>query len=69
MSEAFPVWPYVRIPMGMRLRLVADVVNATKHVARTLPKGAPAMQQRRAFRLAMEKQKRRKLRLWRENVR
>jgi hypothetical protein len=67
MSDPFPIWPYVRIPMGMRLRLVADVMNATKAVK--LPPNAPAMQRRRAWRMAMEKQKRRKLRLWRENVR
>jgi hypothetical protein len=32
-------------------------------------KGAPTMRQRRQFRMAMEKRKRRRLRLMRENMR
>lgn len=61
----YPVWPTVRVPMGARLRIFADVVVSLE--ART--KGAPAMRQRRQFRLAMEKRRLKKLRLWRDNVR
>jgi hypothetical protein len=67
MGEA-PRWPVlalVRIPIGARLRVFADVLASMEKVA----KGAPTMRQRRQFRLAMEKRKRARLRLWRGNMR
>lgn len=65
MSDRFPIVPGVRIPMGARLRIFSDVVASMDKVTR----GAPRMRQRRQFRLAMEKRKRVRLRLWKENVR
>ena len=65
MSARFPILPNVRIPIGARLRIFADVVASMEEVQ----KGAPVMRQRRQFRLAMEKRKRVRLRLWKENVR
>jgi hypothetical protein len=66
MTEApFPVWPTVRVPMGARMRIFSDVLTSMQAVT----KDAPRMRQRRQFRLAMEKRRLKKLRLWRENVR
>lgn len=65
MPERFPILPNVRIPIGARLRIFSDVVASMNGVQ----KGAPIMRQRRQFRLAMEKRKRKRLRLWKENVR
>lgn len=65
MSDRFPIWPNVRIPIGARLRIFSDVLASMEKVTR----GAPIMRQRRQFRLAMEKRKRQRLRLWRENMR
>jgi hypothetical protein len=61
----FPVVPGVRVPIGWRLRFAADVMASAAEV----PKGAPLMRQRKVFRMAMEKRRRRRLKLWRENVR
>jgi hypothetical protein len=66
MSDApYPVWPTVRVPIGARMRIFADVLASMDRVT----KGAPVMRQRRQFRLAMEKRRIKRLRLWRENVR
>ena len=67
MSDNQPYWvvPNVRVPIGSRLRFAADVANAVRAVKH----GLPRMAQRRAFRMAMERQTRRRLKLWRENVR
>jgi hypothetical protein len=60
----FQVLPHQRIPIPMRMRFAVEVMMAS----RAVPKGAPMMRQRRCFRLAMEKQKRRIIKLMRENV-
>jgi hypothetical protein len=65
MIDQWRIIPGVRIPIGARLRIFSDVVASMDAVT----KGAPIMRQRRQFRLAMEKRKRRRLRLWKENVR
>jgi hypothetical protein len=61
MSDAWKIIPGVRIPIGARLRIFSDVLASMSEVT----KGAPIMRQRRQFRLAMEKRKRKQLRLWR----
>lgn len=62
-----PFWvvPGARVPIPARCRFAAEVFNAS----RAVPPGAGLMRQRRCFRLAMEKQKRRGLRVWRGTVR
>jgi hypothetical protein len=64
-STRFTILPHQRIPIPMRLRFAAECLMAS----RAVPKDASPMRQRRCFRLAMEKQKRRMLRLWRGAVR
>lgn len=61
----FVILPHHRIPISMRCRFAAEVFNAS----RSVPRGAGYMRQRRCFRLAMEKQKRRVLKLWKGTVR
>lgn len=61
----WPVLPLVRVPMGGRLRIAADVLRAVGKV----PKSAPMMRQRRCFRLAMIREARKPLKLLRGNVR
>jgi hypothetical protein len=61
----FEILPHQRVPIPMRARFAAEVFNAS----RSVPRGAPEMRQRRCFRLAMEKQKRRVMRLWRGTIR
>jgi len=65
MPDQWKIIPGVRIPIGTRLRVFSDVLASMDAVQR----GAPVMRQRRQFRLAMEKRKRIRLRVWRENVR
>jgi hypothetical protein len=67
MSDPWKIIPGVRIPIGSRLRIFSDVLASMSAVT----KGASLMRQRRQFRLAMEKRKRARLRLWRarENIR
>lgn len=67
MTDTWRIIPGVRIPIGARLRIFSDVVASMGAVQR----GAPRMRQRRQFRLAMEKRKRKRLRPWsaRENIR
>lgn len=64
-STNFVILPHQRIPITMRLRFAAEVMMAT----RAVPRAAGLMRQRRCFRLAMVKQKRRVLKLWRGNIR
>jgi hypothetical protein len=66
MSDPWKIIPGVRIPIGARLRIFSDVLASMSAVT----KGAPVMRQRRQFRLAMEKRKRQRLRVWsaRENM-
>lgn len=66
MSDTAPYWvvPGVRVPIGHRLRFAADVAMAF----RAVPKGLPAMAQRRALRMAMVKRARLRLKLWRGNI-
>jgi hypothetical protein len=64
MSARFVILPHQRIPITMRMRFAAEVISASGQV----PKGASIMRQRRCFRMAMEKQKRRTLRLWRGTI-
>lgn len=61
----FVVLPHQRIPITMRLRFAAEVFNAS----RSVPAVASRMRQRRCFRMAMLKQKRRVLKLWRGTIR
>ena len=61
----FTILPHQRVPIGMRARFAAEVMNASRHV----PAGASRMRARRCFRLAMEKQKRRHMKLWRATIR
>lgn len=65
MKQTWPVLPMVRIPMGTRLRIAADALRAAARV----PKEACTMRQRRCFRLAMIKEGRKRLPVWRANVR
>ena len=65
MPDQWKIIPGGRIPIGARLRVFSDVLASMDAVQR----GAPVMRQRRQFRLAMEKRKRIRLRVWRENVR
>lgn len=67
-ANRFPVLPAVRVPIGCRVRFAADVLVASEVVERLPGKPGP-MRQRRAFRLAMEKRNRKRLKLWREIVR
>ena len=53
MSDRFPIWPNVRIPIGARLRIFSDVLASMEKVT----SGAPIME------------KRKRKRLWRENMR
>jgi hypothetical protein len=64
MSERFMILPHQRIPITMRMRFAAECLMASGDV----PKDASPMRQRRCFRMAMEKQKRRVLRLWRGTI-
>jgi hypothetical protein len=64
MSGRFQILPHQRIPITMRMRFAAEVISASALV----PKGASRMRQRRCFRMAMERQKRRVLRLWRGTI-
>ncbi len=61
----FVILEHQRVPIPMRALFAAQVFNASRHI----PKNAPRMRQRRCFRLAMEKQRRRRVRLWRGTVR
>lgn len=61
----FTILPHQRIPIPMRMRFAAECLMAS----RAVPKDAIEARQRRCFRLAMEKQKRRVLKLWRGTVR
>jgi hypothetical protein len=67
MTDQWKIIPGVRIPIGSRLRIFSDVLASMQEVQR----GASTMRQRKQFRLAMEKRKRRRLRVWpaRENMR
>ena len=65
MTDQWPIVPNVRIPIGARMRIFSDVLASMQGVTT----GAPIMRQRRQFRLAMEKRKRVRLRLWKANVR
>jgi hypothetical protein len=65
MTDPWRIIPGVRIPIGARLRVFSDVLACMDKVTN----GAPVMRRRRQFRLAMEKRKRKRLRLWRENMR
>ena len=64
-TTRFVILPHQRIPIPMRLRFATECLLAS----RAVPKDASPMRQRRCFRLAMEKQKRRLLRVWRGTVR
>lgn len=63
-----PYWvvPNARVPITHRLRFAAEVLNA---MAACRQRPLPKMASRRVFRMAMEKQRRRRLKLWTGNVR
>jgi hypothetical protein len=61
----FTVLPHQRIPIPMRLRFASECLLATREI----PRNASPMRQRRCFRLAMERMKRRTFRVMKGTVR
>lgn len=61
----FQILPHQRIPIPMRMRFFAEVLNAMKCVDRR----APDMRQARQFRRGMEKMRFKRLKALRRNFR